>query len=67
MRLITSLRFRYLTIPTPHNYVLGQITVGKTRITNDQELLVSSNNLPYHSLNELTRIGSKNDKLSPNQ
>ena len=39
MRLITGLRFGFLTLPTPYNYILGQITIRKTRITNDQELL----------------------------
>ena len=38
MRLITSLRFGFLTLPTPYSFVLGQITIGKTQITNDQEL-----------------------------
>ena len=38
MRLIISLRFDFLTLPTPYNFVLGQITIGKTMITNDQEL-----------------------------
>ena len=54
MRLITSLRFSFLTIPTSYSFVLGQITIEKTRITsikNYQESLVSGNNLPYHSLN----------------
>ena len=37
--LITSLRFDFLTFPTPYSFVLGQITIGKMRITNDQELL----------------------------
>ena len=43
-----------LTIPTPSNFVLGQITIGKTKIANDQELQkITSigNNLPYYSLN----------------
>ena len=39
MRLITSLRFDFLTIPTPYSFILGEITIEKTRITNDQELL----------------------------
>ena len=38
MRLITGLRFDFLTLPTPYSFVLGQITIGKTEITNDQEL-----------------------------
>ena len=37
MRLTTTLRFDFLTLPTPYRFVLGQITLGKTRITNDQE------------------------------
>ena len=38
MRLIIGLRFSFLTIPIPYTFALGQITIGKTRITNDQEL-----------------------------
>ena len=38
MRLITSLRFGFLTFPTPYSFVLGQIMIEKMRITNDQEL-----------------------------
>ena len=38
MRLITSLKFSFLTLHTPYNFVLGQIMIEKTRITNDQEL-----------------------------
>ena len=38
MKLITSLRFDFLTLPTPYNFILGKITIGKTMITNDQEL-----------------------------
>ena len=38
MRLIINLRFDFLTLPTPYSFVWGQITIGKTRITNDQEL-----------------------------
>ena len=37
MRLITNLRFDFLTLHTPYSFVLGQITIGKMRITNDQE------------------------------
>ena len=54
MRLITGLRFDFLTLPTPYSFVLGQITITKTKITNDQELpriTGIDNNLPYHSLN----------------
>ena len=38
MILIIGLRFGFLTLPTPYNFVLGQITIEKIRITNDQEL-----------------------------
>ena len=38
MRLIINLRFGFLTFPTPYSFVLGQITIGKMRTTNDQEL-----------------------------
>ena len=43
MKLITSLRFGFLTLPTPYNFVLGKITIGKTRITNDQVVLRITN------------------------
>ena len=39
MRLITGLGFGFLTLPTPYSFVLGQITMKKAMITNDQELL----------------------------
>ena len=38
MRLITGLRFDFLTFPTPYNFIMGQVTIKKTMITNDQEL-----------------------------
>ena len=38
MRLIIGLRFYFLTLPTPYNFVLGQISIGNKMITNDQEL-----------------------------
>ena len=38
MTLITSLRFGFLTLFTPYSFVLRQITIEKTMITNDQEL-----------------------------
>ena len=38
MRFIIGLRFGFLTLPIPYSFVLGQITIGNTRITNDQEL-----------------------------
>ena len=38
MRLITSLRFDFLTILTPYSFILWQIMIEKTGITNDQEL-----------------------------
>ena len=44
MRLITDLRFDILTLPTSYNFVLGQITIVKTRITNNQELPRITNN-----------------------
>ena len=39
MRLITNLRFNFLTLFTSYNFILGQIMIGKTMITNDQKLL----------------------------
>ena len=39
MRLITSLRFNFLTLITSNNFILGQIMIGKTMITNAQKLL----------------------------
>ena len=38
MRMITGLRSGFLTLPTHYSFILGQITIGKTMITNDQEL-----------------------------
>ena len=38
MRFIIGLSFGFLTLPIPYSFVLGQITIGNTRITNDQEL-----------------------------
>ena len=38
MRLITGSMFNFLTIPTLYNFVLGQISIEKVRMTNDQEL-----------------------------
>ena len=38
MRLITGLRFDFLTLPTPYSFILGQINIEKTMITNYQEL-----------------------------
>ena len=38
IRLIIGLRFSFLTLPTPYSFVLGQITIENTMITNDQEL-----------------------------
>ena len=38
MTLITSSRFDFLTLSTPYNFVLGQITIKKTKITNVQKL-----------------------------
>ena len=38
MILITSLRFGFLTLPTPYRFVLGQVMIGKTMITNDKKL-----------------------------
>ena len=38
IRLIIGLRFGFLTLPTPYSFVLGQITIENTMITNDQEL-----------------------------
>ena len=36
--IIINLRFGFLTFPTSYSFVLGQITIRKIRITNDQEL-----------------------------
>ena len=38
MILIIGLRFDFLTFHTPYSFVFGQIIIGKTEITNDQEL-----------------------------
>ena len=38
MRLIIRLRFDFLILLTPCSFILGQIMIEKTGITNDQEL-----------------------------
>ena len=65
MTLITSSRFDFLTLSTPYNFVLGQITIKKTKITNVQKLpkIISIRLHIVSFLTKLIRIWSKIDKL----
>ena len=55
MTLITSSRFDFLTLSTPYNFVLGQITIKKTKITNVQKLLKITS-IKLHIVSFLTKL-----------